>query len=99
MRARGLGEGRREARAARERAQPPSAGGVAPDGCVARPRPPELCGPPRLAPPVRVEHAQRPAPRTTPSLLDGKGDRAHVRKGRGGPAVGEGWTGGACSLA
>lgn len=67
----------------------PRPGGVAPDGCVARSRPPELCRPPRLAPPVRVEHAQRPAPRTTPRLLDRKDDRARVREGRGGPAIGE----------
>lgn len=66
-------EERREARAARERALPPRDGGVAPERCVARPRPPELCRPPRLARSVRVEHAWWLAPRTTPKALEGKG--------------------------
>ena len=78
----------------------PGQGGVAPNGCVARSRPPELCEPPRLAPPVLVEHAQRPAPRTTPRLLYGKDDRARVYV-KGGAALrpARGWTRGACSLA
>lgn len=52
---------------------------------MARPRPRALCAPPRLAPPVRVEHAQRPAPRTSSRRLAGKGDV----KGAAAPEVGE----------
>lgn len=50
-RARPRREGRRGSRAARGRALPPWAEGVAPGGCVARPRPLALGEPPRPAPP------------------------------------------------